>query len=71
MVRVNIFEKKKRGRKEKTAELKLLGIKKTLSSQPVRHGLRKHGRPKRSIKGCLNVNERECMDKRRQGQPPS
>jgi len=27
MVRVNIFEKKKRGRKEKTAELKLLGIK--------------------------------------------
>lgn len=23
---------------------------------------KKHGRPKRSIKGCLNVSERECMD---------
>lgn len=63
MVRVNIFDKKK-NEERKNARKKTAAFKKkkkerdcleskTLSSQPVKHGLRKHGRPKRSIKGCL------------------
>lgn len=66
MVRVNIFEKEKESKGKKDCRNK--EINKTAWNQRLyqvsqwNEDWKKHGRPKRSIKGCLNVSERECMD---------